>query len=85
MLVYTLTLLLGFLPLMPFEPRTREFELALLAACAIFIAGGVYVIRGEAGEKARPLWALKMLVAAALTTFAAIVVLVFDLVTLFRA
>jgi hypothetical protein len=83
-LVYTLSLLLGFMPLMPFEPRTREFQFALIATCAILIVSGLYVIRGERMEKSRPMYAVKLMIAATITTFAAIVVLLLDIVALLR-
>ena len=75
-LLYTLALLLGFLPMMPFEPRSREFHYALTVSCAIFIGAGIYVIRGERAVQGRPLWARKMLAAAWVTTIAAAIVLV---------
>ena len=83
-LVYTLSLLLGFMPLMPFEPRTRAFHLALVVTCTILIASGLYVIRGERREKSRPMYALKLVIAATITTLTAVVVLLVSLITLLR-
>ena len=80
MIAYTSSLLAGFLPLMPFEPGTREFWLAMLASCAIFIAGGLYVIRGERDAYWRPMWAQKMLAAAWVTTVVAAAVLLIAIV-----
>jgi hypothetical protein len=75
MAAYSVSLAAGFLPLMPFERASREFHVALLASCAIFIAGGLCVIRGERDATRRPMWALKLLAAAWVTTVAAALVL----------
>ena len=71
MLVYTAALLVGFMPMMPFERGTREFGLAALATCAIIGGAGLFVIRGERDAYWRPMWAQKMLAAAWVTTVAA--------------
>ena len=68
-LVYTATLLLTPIPLMPFERGTRGFAL-MLVACGVALAlGSFYVVRGEWPRVNRPLAATKMLAAACLTLF----------------
>lgn len=82
MLIYTVSLVAGFLPLMPFERQSLEFHYALVAACAIWIAGGLVVIRGERDAYWRPMSAQKMLAAAWVTTVAAAIVLVLTVIWL---
>lgn len=66
-LVYTAALLISPMPLMPFEPRTREFTLALIPSGAALALASFYVLRGEWREKYRPLVGTKMLVSSVIT------------------
>ena len=84
MLVYTLALLMGFIPMMPFERGTRAFALAGLVSGAIIAAAGIYVIRGERDARWRPMWARKLLAAAWVTTIAAVILLAIAVYGLLR-
>ena len=66
MLVYTLTLLISPMPLMPFSSRSPEYPWALLTTSVLLVAGSAFVVRGEWGRP-RPLYATKMLIAAVMT------------------
>lgn len=66
-LVYTGALLLTPIPLIPFEPGTRGFALALAACGAALALASLHVVRGEWPRRGRPLWATKMLASAVIT------------------
>ncbi|HEX2091386.1 MAG TPA: hypothetical protein VHG28_03250 [Longimicrobiaceae bacterium] len=61
-LVYTASLLLAPLPVMPFAWGTREFSLAAVAWGAILIVSSLYMARGEMGR--RDLLGTKLLAAS---------------------
>jgi hypothetical protein len=66
-LVYTVSLLVAPMPVMPFERGTREFALAVMACGAILTLSSFYVARGEIKLKARSLLGNKLLAASIIT------------------
>ena len=66
-LVYTATLLLAPLPVMPYAKGTREFALALTACGAALALSSLYVARGERRLKHRGLLGNKLLAASLIT------------------
>jgi hypothetical protein len=66
-LVYTASLLLAPLPLMPFERGERGFALAVAACGAVLSLGSFYVARGELRLKARGLLGMKLLASSLIT------------------
>lgn len=67
-LVYTASLLIAPMPVMPYEKGTRAFALALIACGALLSLASFYVARGEMKIKPRALLGNKLL-AASLITF----------------
>lgn len=66
-LVYTASLLIAPMPVMPYEKGTREFALAVMACGAILALSSFYVVRGEMKLKARTLLGNKLLAASIIT------------------
>jgi hypothetical protein len=66
-LVYTATLLIAPMPVMPYERGTREFTLALIACGALLSLSSFYVAHGEMKIKHRPLLGNKLLAASLIT------------------
>ena len=66
-MIYTASLLLSPLPLMPYAKGTREFALAALACGVILSAGSFYAARGEWRVRPRSLVGNKLLAASAMT------------------
>lgn len=66
-LIYTATLLVAPMPVMPFVKGTREFALGVLACGVILGAGSFYAARGEWGVRPRSLLGNKLLAASAIT------------------
>lgn len=66
-LVYTLSLLIAPLPVMPYASGTREFALAVAACGVILSLGSFYVVRGESRLKARGLLGNKLLATSLIT------------------
>ncbi len=81
-LVYTASLLVAPLPLMPYDKGTRAFTLALVVCSTILMLSSYYVVHRELPLKHRPLFATKMLVAAFFTLVFAIALLVAALIHL---
>jgi len=63
------------MPVMPFEPRTRQFYVALVATATILGLASFYVMRGELRAKNRPLVGTKMLASSIITLLFAIFML----------
>ena len=84
-LVYTASLLLAPLPVMPFERGTRGFALALLACGSVLTLASLYAARGEMRLKRRPLVGTKLLIASLGTLLLGVAALAGSLVCLFRA
>lgn len=80
MAVYTATLLLSPLPMMPFERGTREFALSLIACGTLLAAGSLYTLIGE--RRSRSLLGMKLIAASAITLLFAASLLVGSLVYL---
>jgi hypothetical protein len=66
-LVYTASLLVAPMPVMPFVKGTREFAWAVLACGVILSVGSSYAARGEWKVKPRSLVGDKLLAASAIT------------------
>ena len=66
-LVYTASLLLAPMPVMPNEKGTREFALASMACGAVLTLASLYVARGEMKLKPRALVGNKLLAASLIT------------------
>ena len=77
--VYTATLLLSPLPVMPFEQGTREFALSLIACGAILSAGSLYTLICE--HRSRDLLGMKLIAASAITLLFGTGLIVGSLVT----
>ena len=66
-LVYTVTLLLAPVPVMPYAKGTREFALAVAACGLALTLSSLYVARGESKLKHRGLLGNKLLAASLIT------------------
>jgi hypothetical protein len=66
-LVYTASLLLSPLPVMPFEKGTREFALAIMACGTILALSSFYVLRGEMKLRLRTLLGMKLFISSFIT------------------
>lgn len=66
-LVYTASLLLAPMPVMPFEKGTREYALGVMACGTILSFASFYVVRGELRLRARGLLGNKLLAASLIT------------------
>lgn len=84
-IVYTAALLLAPLPAMPFAWGTRGFALGVLVWGAALGLASLYVARGEARLKARPLVGTKMLIASVLTLLLGALLVAGSLVFLARS
>jgi hypothetical protein len=81
-LVYTASLLIAPLPVMPYVKGTREFALAIVVCGAIVSLSSFYVARGELKIKARPLVGNKLLAASLITLLFGVAMLVGSMVKL---
>jgi hypothetical protein len=66
-LVYTTTLLIAPMPVMPFAKGTREFAWSLVACGAILSAGSYYAALGEMQLRFRGLLGNKILASSLIT------------------
>ena len=66
-IVYTASLLIAPMPVMPFEKGTREYVLAIMMCSIILSLSSFYVVRGEARLKSRSLVGNKLLAASLIT------------------
>lgn len=66
-IVYTASLLIAPLPVMPYVKGTREFAFALVVCGVILSVGSFYVARGEWKLEARGLLGNKLLAASSIT------------------
>ena len=66
-IVYTASLLVAPMPVMPYEKGTREFAFAVMACGAILSLASFYVVQGEIKLKLRPLVGNKLLAASLIT------------------
>ena len=81
-LVYTTTLLIAPMPVMPFVKGTREFAWAVVACGAILSVGSYYAARGEMQLKYRGLLGNKILASSLITLLCGIMMLFGSLVYL---
>ncbi|HEX5709043.1 MAG TPA: hypothetical protein VFX96_17205 [Pyrinomonadaceae bacterium] len=84
-LVYTVSILVAPLPLMPFVVGTREFALALIVTAAVLAPASFYVLRGEMRVKPRGLLGNKLLASSLITFVFAVALFVGSLIYLFKA
>jgi hypothetical protein len=66
-LVYTASLLIAPMPVMPFVMGTREYVLAIMVCGLILSLSSYYVVQGEMKLKARSLLGIKLLAASIIT------------------
>ena len=66
-LVYTASLLIAPMPVMPYAKGTREYALAVMACGGILALSSFYVVRGESGIKPRSLLGNKLLATSLIT------------------
>lgn len=83
-LVYTASLLLAPLPVMPFEPGTREFAWSLVPCSIVVSVGSFYVARGELRAKARDMLGMKLIGASVITLLFGVALFVGTLIYLLR-
>ena len=81
-IVYTASLLIAPMPIMPFEKGTREFVLAIMACGAILSVASFYVVQGEARLKPRSLVGRKLLAASLITLLCGMLMVVVPIVYL---
>lgn len=67
MLVYTASLLIAPVPVMPYAKGTREYALAVMGCGLILTLSSFYVVRGELRIKPRGLTGNKLLAASLIT------------------
>jgi hypothetical protein len=75
-IVYTASLLIAPMPIMPFEKGTREFILALIVCSIILTLASLYVVRGEMRLKSRSLLGNKLLATSIITLLFGLLMLV---------
>jgi heme O synthase-like polyprenyltransferase len=83
-LVYTASLLMAPLPIMPYEKGTRGYVLAIMMCGVVWAVSSFYVMRGEARLKHRSLVGNKLLAASVITLLFATLMLVGAIVYLSR-
>jgi hypothetical protein len=66
-LIYTASLLIAPMPVMPYEKGTREFALAIVVCGALLSLGSFYAAQGEAKLKHRSLLGNKLLATSIIT------------------
>ena len=83
-IVYTASLLIAPMPIMPYEKGTREYALAIMVCSIILIVSSSYVVRGEMRLTARSLVGNKLLAASLITLLFGMLMLVGAIVYLSR-
>ena len=83
-LVYTASLLLAPLPLMPFEKGTRQFAWSLVPCSIILTLGSFYVARGELRIKARDMLGMKLIATSVITLLFGVAMFVGTMIYLLR-
>ena len=83
-MVYTASLLIAPMPVMPYEKGTREFALAVMACGAIVTLSSLYVVAGESRLKSRGLLGNKLLAASLITLLCGLLMVVGSIVYLAR-
>jgi len=82
--VYTASLLIAPLAIIPFEKGTRGFAFAVLACGVILGLASFYVVEGERGLKARSLLGRKLLATASITLLFGLSIAIGSMVVLVR-
>ena len=82
--IYTASLLIAPLPIMPYEKGTRGFALAILACGVIISMSSFYVVEGERRLKSRSLLGLKLLAVASITLLFGLSIAIGSMVFLVR-
>jgi len=82
--IYTASLLIAPMPVMPYEKGTKEFALALSACGVILALSSFYVVTGEKRLKARSLVGTKLLATAFITLLFGLAVTLGSIVYLIR-
>ena len=75
-IVYTASLLIAPMPIMPFEKGTREYVLAIMGCGLILALSSFYVVRGEIKLTHRSLVGNKLLAASVITLLFGMLILV---------
>lgn len=83
-IVYTTSLLMAPMPIMPFEKGTREFVVAIMGCGMILALSSLYVVRGETKLTDRSLVGNKLLAASVITLMFGMLMLVGAIVYLRR-
>ena len=83
-IVYTASLLIAPMTIMPFERGTREYVLAIIGCGIILVISSFYVVRGEMRLTHRPLVGNKLLAASIITLLFVMLMLVGAIVYLRR-
>jgi hypothetical protein len=84
-MVYTASLLIAPMPVMPYEKGTRAFVLAVMACGAIVTLSSLYDVEGERRLKSRGLLGNKLLAASLITLLCGLLMVVGSIVYLTRA
>lgn len=83
-LVYTVSLLIAPMPVMPYVKGTREYALSIMACGAILTLASFYVVQGELKLKHRALLGNKLLAASFITLLFGVSLLLGSVVYLSR-
>lgn len=83
-LVYTASLLIAPMPIMPFVKGRREYVLAIMVCGAILSLSSFYVVQGEWRLKARSLLGNKLLISSLITLLFGMSLFVGSIVYLIR-
>lgn len=83
-LVYTASLLIAPIPLIPYEKGTREYVLAIIVCGIIVTVSSFYVMQGEERLEHRSLVGNKLLAASAITLLLGVLMVVVAIVYLGR-
>ena len=75
-IVYTASLLIAPMPIMPYEKGTHEYVLAIMVCSIILILSSSYVVRGEMRLTPRSLLGNKLLAASLITLLFGMLMLV---------
>jgi len=83
-MVYTASLLIAPLPVMPYEKGSREFALAVMACGVILALASFYVVQGEMRLPLRGLLGNKLLASATITLLFGLAMIVGSIIYLGR-
>ena len=83
-LLFTASLLLAPLPMMPFAKGTREFAFATMGCAVVLVLSSSYVLQGEVKLKSRSLLGNKLLVTSLIMLLFGLAILVGAIVYLIQ-